>query len=134
MLREFKNTIEAQRKKSVKKKEKIFLPPIIKVPKLLYNYPIFKTEIYKNNNNYDRNDNSINKSIEISKDKSIDKSKDKLLKSIQNSPKIKERINKIKRLKTLSLKVAQFNSIRYRMEKIHKRNPKLYRMNASYSK
>ena len=134
LLREFKNTIEAQRKKSVKKKEKIFLPPIIKVPKILYNYPIFKTEIYKNNNNYDRDDNSINKSIEISKDKSIDKSKDKLLKSIQNSPKIKERINKIKRLKTLSLKVAQFNSIRYRMEKIHKRNPKLYRMNASYSK
>ena len=121
LLKEFKNTIDSQRKKSIKKKEKIFLPPILKVPQNLYNYPIFKTEIYKNNN-YDKDS-----SIDNSKDKSIEK-------SIQNSPKINEKNNKIKRLKTLNLKEAQFNSMRYRIEKIHNRNPKLYRMNASYSK
>ena len=36
-------------------------------------------------------------------------------------------------MKTLNLKVAQFNMMRYRLENLQKRNPKLYRMNVSNS-
>ena len=39
---------------------------------------------------------------------------------------------KIKKMKSLDLKNAQFNVIRYRIERIQKRNPKLY-SNVSYS-
>ena len=123
LLKEFKKSIEAQRKKAKKEKKKFFLPPILKVPEKLYNYHIFKTETYKNNidNSYSR-DNSFNNS------NSLDK-------SIKISPRNKGSANKIKitKIKTSSLKVAQFNMMRYRLENLQKRNPKLYMMNISNS-
>ena len=125
LLKEFKNTIDAQRAKSKKQIPKIFLPPILKVPEKLYNYHIFKTEVYKNNNLDDYKE----KEKENSFNKSIDRT------SIGNSSRSIEIKNKtkIKKMKTLNLRVAQFNAMRYRIEKIQKRSPKLY-MNISYSK
>ena len=125
LLKEFKNTIDAQRVKSKKQIPKIFLPPILKVPENLYNYHIFKTEVYKNNNLDDYKE----KEKENSFNKSIDRT------SIGNSSRSIEIKNKtkIKKMKTLNLRVAQFNSMRYRIEKLQKRSPKLY-MNISYSK
>ena len=123
LLKEFKKSIEAQRKMTKKERKKFFLPPILKVPEKLYKYHIFKTETYKNNidNSYSR-DNSFNKS------NSLDN-------SIKISPRNKEIANKIKlkKKKISSLKVAQFNMMRYRLENLQKRNPKLYMMNISNS-
>ena len=123
LLKEFKKSIEAQRKMTKKEKKKFFLPPILKVPEKLYKYHIFKTETYKNSmdNSYSR-DNSFNKSSSIDN-------------SIKISPSNKEIADKIKikKMKTSSLKVAQFNMMKYRLENLKKRNPKLYMMNISNS-
>ena len=72
-------------------------------------------------------DKSINRSINRSTDKSVVNSQKNILRKNRN-------IIKIKKMKTLNLKVAQFNVMRYRIDQIHKRNPKLYMTNASYSK
>lgn len=142
LLKEYKNIIDAQRTISKKEMKKIFLPPIIQVPEKLYKYPIFKTEIYKNKE-LDKSNKDINKSVNKSISKSMDKSINGSInrstdKSIANSSKSILRKNrnliKIKKMKTLNLKVAQFNVMRYRIDQIHKRNPKLYMTNVSYSK
>ena len=153
LLKEYKNILDAQRALGKKVRKKIFLPPILQVPEKLYKYPIFKTEVYKSinnleNNNYDF-DNSFNNSINKSVDKSINKSINKSLNKSQNGSlngsmnksvinnsrsKLLKSRNKIQKIKTLNLKVAQFNVMRYRIEQIRKRNPKLYMTNASYSK
>ena len=125
LLKEFKKSIEAQRKIAKKEKKKFYLPPILKVPEKLYKYHIFKTETYKNNNNID---NSYSRDSSFNKSNSLDN-------SIKISPRNKEIVNKIKikKLKTSSLKVAQFNMMRYRIENLKKRSPKLYMMNISNS-
>ena len=119
LLKEFKRTIDAQRTVSIKQKKKVFLPPILKIKGNLNNYPIFKTEAAHKNNN-------MNHSYSRDSIKSSDK-------SFKNSPRSKEKKNKIKKMKTLSLKVAQFNAMRYRIEQIQKRNPKLYKTNVNNS-
>ena len=125
LLKEFKKSIEAQRQIAKKEKKKFYLPPILKVPEKLYKYHIFKTETYKNNNNID---NSYSRDSSFNKSNSLDN-------SIKISPRNKEIVNKIKikKLKTSSLKVAQFNMMRYRIENLKKRSPKLYMMNISNS-
>ena len=119
LLKEFKRTIDAQRTVSIKKKKRVFLPPILTIKGNLNNYPIFKTEAGNKNNN-------LNHSYSRDSIKSSDK-------SFKNSPRSKEKKNKIKKMKTLSLKVAQFNAMRYRIEQIQKRNPKLYKTNLNNS-
>ena len=54
-------------------------------------------------------------------------------KSNKISQRNKEITNKIKitKIKTYSLKVAQFNMMKYRLENLQKRNHKLYKMNIS---
>ena len=156
LFKEFKNILDAERTIARKRRKKVFLPPILKVPEELINYPIFKTDLYKNvnmgnndNNNEINNDNenekTINKSIEINKsnEKSIEKSPNKTVnKSINNSNnksnekssvnnsksiKIKNKI-KLKKLMTLNLRIAQFNTMRYKKNILRQRNPKLYRL------
>ena len=154
LLKKFKQTMNAQRNAVIKQHKKVFLPPILKVPEKLYKYKLFKTESYKVNSqyNYDRDidnsidnsvnkslDKSINKSYSRSYDKSFDKSKS-MNRSINNyndksnmnnsgsRSKSKRKI-KLNKLKTLSLKVAQFNSMRYREDILKKRNPNLFKIN-----
>ena len=189
LLKEFQNTMRAQ---SISRKEipKTFLPPILKVPeKLLYNYPLFKTEVHKNiiiNTNDDENNDksitnfnnksldksgnnkwvntsmngsinisqnksqikinnksmnkSINKSIYNSMNKSVIKHNDKTFqksvektinqytdKSINNESSNKKRNFKIKKLRTMDLKIAQFNSMKYRKDILRERNPRLFK-------
>lgn len=157
LLKKFKKTMDAQRNAAIKQHKKVFLPPILKVPEKLYKYKLFKTEAHKVNSqyNYDRDndksidnsfnksfDKSINKSYSRSYDKSFDKSKS-INKSINNyndksnmnnsNTKNKRKI-KISKVKTLNIKVAQFNSMRYREDILRKRNPHLFKLNASLSK
>ena len=145
LFKEYKNILDAQRAIGKKEKKKIFLPPILQVPEKLYKYPIFKTEVYKNINNLEITNRDLDNSFNNSSNKSIDKSINKSLnrsinasvdKSIMNSSrsKLKKIRTNIQKVKTLNLKVAQFNVMRYRIEQIRKRNPKLYITNVSYSK
>jgi hypothetical protein len=190
LLKEFQNTMRAQRTISRKEIPKTFLPPIIKVPeKLLYNYPLFKAELHKNiiininddenndksnsflnNKSLDKSGNnkwmnasmngsinnsknksqiktnnksmnkSINKSINKSMNKSVikyniktfNKSVEKTInkytdKSINNDSGNKQRNFKIKKLRTMDLKIAQFNSMRYRKDILRERNPRLFK-------
>jgi hypothetical protein len=193
LLKEFQNTMKAQ---SISRKEipKTFLPPILKVPeKLLYNYPLFKTEVHKNiiinvnddenidksttnfnnksldksgnnkwmntsmngsiNNSQNKsqlkiNNKSMNRSINKSinkymnksmnkpvikhNDKTFQKSIEKTItkytdKSIHNSSGYKQRNFKIKKLRTMDLKIAQFNAMKYRKEILRERNPRLFK-------
>lgn len=193
LLKEFQNTMKAQ---SISRKEipKTFLPPILKVPeKLLYNYPLFKTEVHKNiiinvnddenidksttnfnnksldksgnnkwmntsmngsiNNSQNKsqlkiNNKSMNRSINKSinkymnksmnkpvikhNDKTFQKSIEKTItkytdKSIHNSSGYKQRNFKIKKLRTMDLKIAQFNVMKYRKEILRERNPRLFK-------
>jgi len=197
LLKEFQNTMRAQRTVSRKEIPVTFLPPILKVPEKLYSYPLFKTEVHKNiiiNNNEDENNdksilntnnksldksgdnkwlnNSLNGSINISlnkskiktNNKSMNKSTNKSInrsmnrsviknddktfhksiektinkyndKSINNDPDIKQRNFKIKKLRTMDLKIAQFNSMKYRKDILRERNPRLFkRYNINNSK
>jgi hypothetical protein len=190
LLKEFQNTMRAQRTISRKEIPKTFLPPIIKVPeKLLYNYPLFKAELHKNiiininddenndktnsflnNKSLDKSGNnkwmntsmngsinnsknkskiktnnksmnkSINKSINKSMNKSVikyniktfNKSVEKTInkytdKSINNDSGNKQRNFKIKKLRTMDLKIAQFNSMKYRKDILKERNPRLFK-------
>jgi hypothetical protein len=190
LLKEFQNTMRAQRTISRKEIPKTFLPPIIKVPeKLLYNYPLFKAELHKNiiininddenndktnsflnNKSLDKSGNnkwmntsmngsinnsknksqiktnnksmnkSINKSINKSMNKSVikyniktfNKSVEKTInkytdKSINNDSGNKQRNFKIKKLRTMDLKIAQFNAMKYRKDILRERNPRLFK-------
>jgi len=154
LLKKFKQTMNAQRNAVIKQHKKVFLPPILKVPEKLYKYKLFKTESYKvaSQYNYDRDiDNSIDNSINKSLDKSINKSYSRSYdKSFDKSKSMNRSINnyndksnmnnsgsrsrskrkiKLNKLKTLSLKVAQFNSMRYREDILKKRNPNLFKIN-----
>jgi hypothetical protein len=155
LLKKFKQTMDAQRNAVIKQHKKVFLPPILKVPEKLYKYKLFKTESYKVSSqyNFDRDNNksidnsanksfnkSINNSYSRSYDKSFDKSKS-MNRSINNyndksnsnnsrsGSRSKNQI-KLNKLKTLNLKVAQFNSMRYREDILKKRNPNLFKLSS----
>ena len=161
LYKEFKSILDAERTIARKRRKKIFLPPILKVPDKLINYPIFKIDLYKNvnienyynnnqNNNDIENEKSINKSIEINKsnEKTIENSPSKTInKSINNSNnksieksnnknsrsiKIKNKL-RLKKLMTLNLRIAQFNTMRYKKDILRQKNPKLFRMDENNS-
>jgi len=159
LLKEFKQSMDAQRIAVTKQHKKVFLPPIIKVPEKLYKYKLFKTESYKVKSQYildrerdksiDNSNNSINKSFNksINKsysrsyEKSFDKSKsiDRSInnyndKSNMNNSGNRSRIKiKLNKMKTLNIKVAQFKSMRYREDILRKRNPYLVIYNQNKS-
>ena len=150
LLKKLKQTMDAQRNAAIRQHKKVFLPPILKVPEKLYKYKLFKTESQKINiqYNYDRDndksiDNSINKSFNksINKsysrsyNKSFDKSKsmNKSINNYNDKSNLKNSISRTKRkikinkMKTLNIRVAQFNSMRYRDDILRKRNPNLFK-------
>ena len=161
LLKKFKQTMNAQRNAAIKQHKKVFLPPILKVPEKLYKYKLFKTEAQKLNSHYNNDmeneksiDNSLNKSLDKSINKSYSRSYGKSFdKSKSKSKSINRSINnyndksnmnnsrnrskgkiKLNKMKTLNLKVAQFNSMRYRENILRKRNPNLFKLSSSISK